>query len=245
MENCYAHVLGDCSNKLSKEHYISQALLKLSEPDPGRVKLAGDFANAKPRGTQNLAQKRMLCTQHNSELSAVDAEMVSLAQAVYEWGRSDRNLAVSVDGTLLTRWLFKFAIGQMWATVGKELIPQALLSKDCLEFVFGRAPLPIWCGFEASGPTEHTSSVVNQKEGAPAYITSILRQRNGEPCGSQIALYPLEFFALFRPTIASQSSSFRLDEIYVETKDQSKILSIIVAWPESTGRCMRITTSGQ
>jgi hypothetical protein len=76
LSKCYARSIGNCSNQLSKEHYISKGVLELIGC---KIEVSG-FSWLKGKKNQltipSLTSK-ILCTQHNSELSILDDSEVT------------------------------------------------------------------------------------------------------------------------------------------------------------------------
>lgn len=87
---CYAAALGDCSEDLSGEHYISHGLLKhLSRS--GNVEISG-FSWQKAEEWKSIPAKKMtsniLCGRHNSALSPLDAVITRFSDAINEIDRA-------------------------------------------------------------------------------------------------------------------------------------------------------------
>ncbi len=118
MATCWASSLGDCSEKLSREHYFSKMLLG---GKPVRVQGLPWYPIPKVIPANGLVRK-MLCTKHNSELSPVDeagseAWVVLQKFSQVQWvrrteGRKQKQrVDGEIDGLLLERWMLKFLIG--------------------------------------------------------------------------------------------------------------------------------------
>src|SRR5688572_9441951 len=69
---CYARTLRDCSEKLSREYWISQSILDLGDS----MIVARGLPWLKPGESRRISSKslaaRILCTRHNSALSSLD-----------------------------------------------------------------------------------------------------------------------------------------------------------------------------
>jgi len=236
MDACYANTLGDCSSKLSKEHYISKKILEFAQPDIGRI-LLSDTQRA--CSAKNLANKKMLCSRHNSQLSPIDAEMLKLVTTVFKWNSDQTPTELKLDGTLITRWLFKYGIGILIAEKKEIQHNSYMLQKDWLEILFGRQPFPDWCGFETSGPAQIFKRS-EFKHDAPPWVTSLLTMPNGRYIGAQIGVYPLEIFATFTSSPSQISRSFRMGEIILQTKNNDKNAKIFIDWPQYSAKGMKI-----
>lgn len=146
LKSCYASPLGDCNSKRSREHYISQSLLKYLNPK----------SNLKVSGLPWLGQKEqvlppsalasgVLCERHNSALSGLDAIAVSLFQAFDEEGAvgSGKQLLHIFSGHDLELWLLKILCGVAHSR-NFPLDHESDLSipKYWLEILFGEAQFP-------------------------------------------------------------------------------------------------------
>src|SRR5437899_10575191 len=70
MNECWAACLGDCSDKISREHIISASLFPAD-----KITVQGlSWCKGEPKeiGLAALTRK-ILCTKHNSDLSEIDA----------------------------------------------------------------------------------------------------------------------------------------------------------------------------
>lgn len=113
---CYASALNDCSRKLSREHYVSAAVLRLLGDDH-TITNASWLRPRQPSTlmpTSALASK-ILCQDHNSRLSPLDACAEEFLTE-FLWGVSDMRPDVecrrsTVDGDLIERWLLKVCCG--------------------------------------------------------------------------------------------------------------------------------------
>ena len=78
---CYLSDMKGCSDKISKEHYISQNLLDKIEKQNRTIDICGlswlPKECLKSIGKANLASN-ILCTHHNSKLSGLDDEIVAV-----------------------------------------------------------------------------------------------------------------------------------------------------------------------
>ncbi len=154
---CYASQLADCCDALSREHFISHAILKWLSHD-GLVTVDGfnfqqkDDVQELP--TPSLAS-RILCKRHNEALSGLDAVASRLFQkfdnVVRQRERRDR--VFLFDGGDFERWLLKTLCGAVFSrnahtrAVSADWRP----SLSWLEILFGLAPFPDRCGLYFAG----------------------------------------------------------------------------------------------
>jgi hypothetical protein len=120
---CYARTLGDCSEKISKEHYISHSLLKiLAGSDTLDVSgfpwLNGSSIKTSPSGLT----ASFLCKKHNEQLSSLDGEALKFFNHL-RYKVPQKNEAFEIDGGLLEKWCLKLLVGIVILQHGKENIP--------------------------------------------------------------------------------------------------------------------------
>lgn len=115
MRECWAEVLGDCSEKLTREHIITEGVFLSPEV---KVKgLAWCLDDFKVIGLTNLVRKN-LCSFHNSSLSDTDIAAIDLRRAICDSlqlsdirsNAAPQDWAIaefSIDGRRLERWFLK------------------------------------------------------------------------------------------------------------------------------------------
>jgi len=115
LAGCYAALLNDCDTKVSKEHYVSEVLLRHLNLDDG-LRVSGLSWQA-PDETHRIAPAalatRMLCRRHNSALSVLDSVAMRIFQSLDERGASGsgtQQLSL-FNGHDLERWLLKVLCG--------------------------------------------------------------------------------------------------------------------------------------
>jgi hypothetical protein len=156
---CWAHALGGCSEKISREHLISAAIF----PDTDFVDVSGfPWCQGKIK-TVGLASvtSKILCSTHNSLLSPVDSAAGVASKAFNDCAiltnkrLSENSSKVKVrhfriNGILLERWLLKTLINlcsQSGLLIGskaeKKNIPDESLVRVCfgLERFAGKSGL--------------------------------------------------------------------------------------------------------
>jgi hypothetical protein len=118
LKGCWAACLDDCSDKLSREHLVSESVL-IDKVITVRG-LSWCKKETKLIGLANATAK-ILCSHHNSALSDMDTEAAKLART---WEEMQRLIAVrqklkprrwnvikhKVNGPLLERWFLKTLI---------------------------------------------------------------------------------------------------------------------------------------
>lgn len=149
---CWASSLGDCSEKLTREHYVSKGLF-------GRdvINVQG-FHWCKDKmvtiGLGSLTAK-ILCERHNHELSRIDDAAVRAYNVFREFNRvtnirrskptnKKREVkAYRIDGPRLERWLLKTLINLTFdrgISIGLAAPTEGGLDSDLVAIAFGRKP---------------------------------------------------------------------------------------------------------
>lgn len=159
---CWAAPLGDCSDKISREHLVTSALF-----EDLRVRVAGFpwcQGGEHVIGLSSLVGK-LLCSRHNNLLAPVDAH----AAEVFGFFREIRRIAVvrerlrshiwrtvkyQANGRVLERWFLKSAINL--ALSGRSdlrwVVDDAPLfspPSPLVKAAFGQADLPAFMGLYA------------------------------------------------------------------------------------------------
>lgn len=137
---CYAAPLCDCSPKLSREHFVSAALLDYLN-QTGGLRVAGFpwLDGEKSLPTSALAS-RMLCHPHNSALWPLDSIAVDVFQAFDERQAvgSGKQLIHLFSGHDLERWLLKILCGLSFSkNFGLPEGRHEIISADWLRILFG------------------------------------------------------------------------------------------------------------
>lgn len=115
MEKCFLQGYGTCGKRLSREHYISEAVLK--QLASGKTVALGGLPWQPERTLQSIGigalQARILCEGHNSALSPLDEEAGRLLRTLDAIDKSHREVAPlsSFDGQRVERWLLKIICG--------------------------------------------------------------------------------------------------------------------------------------
>jgi hypothetical protein len=138
---CYASQLEDCSRDLSKEHFVSESILKLLAPS-GEVTVAGlNWQSTGETKSVPIATfaSRVTCRRHNQALSPLDSTMAAVVSAIRlaDPGCSDVSVPckkrILVSGNDIERWLLKLVIGATFSNnaLDKNAIPGAV------EYLYG------------------------------------------------------------------------------------------------------------
>lgn len=161
MVTCWAHELGDCSDTQSREHYVSKGLFRSKAV---LVRGLPWCRHETKRIGLDSAASNILCRDHNSRLSPLDAEAArafSSLREIFELKSRQAQLAPrlwmrrswTLDARLLERWFLKTfinltqiqrPIGQ-WRGASKDQPPI-----EAVRAVFGLAPIKPPFGLHAA-----------------------------------------------------------------------------------------------
>ena len=144
---CYACGDRNCSNKISKEHFISATLLRQIHLN-NAAKVAG--LRWQEKETFNLIPisglaSSILCERHNNALSPLDAVMGDFAQAIADYDDTLRSKDSSVDSEIrafsgddIERWMVKCLLG---LSASKNLVANNL-KPECIDLLFANIIWP-------------------------------------------------------------------------------------------------------
>lgn len=174
---CYACGDRNCSNKISKEHFISATLLRQIHLN-NAAKVAG--LRWQEKETFNLIPisglaSSILCERHNNALSPLDAVMGDFAQAIADYDDTLRSKDSSVDSEIrafsgddIERWMVKCLLG---LSASKNLVANNL-KPECIDLLFANIIWPKGWGmyFSASSakPIHHSASFLIETSIDPA-----------------------------------------------------------------------------
>jgi len=154
-EGCYLGATANCSRQISREHFVSQSVLRLINEK--HVKITGapwlSAGKSQALSIDNLAAN-VLCTRHNSALSPLDDVAGGFFQAV-RWifddqlkrkSLSRRNAWFLFSGEMLELWMLKVALGLFHARIvakdGKPFRDRHVLSSSLIGAFEGKPLAP-------------------------------------------------------------------------------------------------------
>jgi hypothetical protein len=198
--NCFLERFGGCSDAVSKEHFISDAVLRamVDEADDNLVQVRGhpwtDGSSFKGVGAGALTAK-ILCTSHNNCLSPLDNEALHFWQAVRgmtRLGAQPRQL-VLLNGHDIERWVFKLLCGQLIAGVsrcedGSRVTLEWFPTKQ-LELI---ASLDAWTSFVGCG-LYYLSTAERHLHTPAVGFRAVVSEPNRAVLGARIGVCGLDF----------------------------------------------------
>jgi hypothetical protein len=147
---CYARCLRDCSDEISREHFLSASVIK-SWTDVGLAKVSG-FAPIN-RGESTVMQiqnnrPKVLCKRHNNCLTGLDSVAKKFFTFLLE--RTPQQRFLLINGYELERWFLKVLCGYVAAgfVIDDTGIPVVGWTPPLrwLEILFGDEQAPRGCG---------------------------------------------------------------------------------------------------
>ena len=189
MGNCYLEQHGVCSAKLSREHYVSATVLKAIAPN--RDITIGGLAWQEPNTLQGVGlgslQSKVLCSDHNSLLSPLDAAAGHLVETIIAADKEPQNIPqeTGFDGLLIERWFLKTLISSSEAGA---LRCKPFVAKH-KEILLG-APWPIGWGMYVRHPSEQT--IFSQD----LFLETSINPATGELLAGKFIIAGVEFWLL-------------------------------------------------
>jgi len=149
--SCYLSCMSNCTEKISREHFISKNILEKLTKDKLQFENAGHFFGGKSQveiGIDGFASK-VLCDNHNSVLSPLDAAADAVFQRIEELTkdmvRADKGYNLNsfhvVSGIDMERWMIKVFCGLVAAgkirSVSGRIVQPSSLPHELLEALMG------------------------------------------------------------------------------------------------------------
>ena len=216
---CYASLLGGCSEKLTGEHLFTEGTLGKGG-SVGTIGMRG-IPNGKFVGMASATSK-VLCSNHNSQLSVLDDEAIKLSKALDRFhAEKAGQFEHKVNGLLFERWLLKVSLGYLAAghtKLGRRYptlpeIAHVLFGK----IPFGGVPLGLYTIVGADRYAETTKEVLFRA------LTAIDPIGQEHFTGSFIALHGVPFLLDFGGPFRAESYLRKPDgSSYLDPYDCSK-----------------------
>lgn len=127
---CFLTGYGECSAKISREHYISKTVLNAMSDGERGVKVGGLPWQPPMRFETfgiNSLQVKSLCTSHNNRLAYLDSAGGKLFRTLNDVDKNPKNVPAltQVNGHLTERWFLKILSGlAVAAGFGNGSVPE-------------------------------------------------------------------------------------------------------------------------
>jgi hypothetical protein len=223
---CYASCLNDCSEKLSREHFVSESLLeKLNELGGLRVQglswMKGGESKALP---PSAMASKILCDRHNAALSGLDSLAVRFFGAFSP--RMDGTLPPPIFiflGNDLERWLLKILCG---GVKGAGFRPEGRgnsLPKEWIEILFGRREFPLLAGLHVVNYCGHF-----QKGPYGVLVRGVKAGNNLDGIAVWLTGFELILSMSLLTVLENRPLAYRPERLNIRSDDGTR--SIIFAW---------------
>lgn len=202
-DRCYLSALGNCSSKITKEHFISRNILERITTDRLTIENAGHFFGGKERvdiGVNDFASK-VLCDTHNNALSALDSAVGTTFSTIEDTAKDLAKFANSPtalksfrlsSGMDIERWMIKVYCGLVAAgkirSVTGRVLERSALSPCLFAALIGRQPLA-----SPLGLYHHSFAGQNRRLGGLSFGTIMLTDGSDEVGGLLLSLGPFNF----------------------------------------------------
>lgn len=142
MENCFALGFGKCKGKLTREHYLSEAVLNLILGKEGKITVEGMpwIPNGEKKNlTPSTLHSKILCEGHNGQLSPLDSEAEKFIRFLRP---NEIQNSITIIGTLVEKWILKTLIGLSESGNLRNDSKQVRISKSIVETLFNESHIP-------------------------------------------------------------------------------------------------------
>jgi len=234
---CFAESLGDCAGGISREHYLSEALIRVFSDAP-HVRGVAWLPEGETRVVGiGALQSRILCQAHNNRLSALDAalaEMQEFAEAIHQWFGGERQAGTGIeramDGRILERALLKLAFGFTFSrsfrsTQGRPPPPDVVADRKVhlLRALFGIEPVDNAGGLYAIPE-------LLQLPVMPNFSTQCAVNDENEVLGARILFRRLYFAIALNRLVPAAGAIHRPAELVWSNEPRTNIARLELTW---------------
>lgn len=242
---CYANIDMNCSSKISKEHFISESLLRQINFGETSVKISG-LSWQIPQTVKNLPlsglASNILCTRHNSALHTLDDEVENFSKAIFEFdhdtGLLSKNITLETryfSGRNIEDWMLKCLVG----LVASGNLKNKNMKPECLDILFGRKSWPggwgLYTAASLGDTVYHSNSLL---------IESLINPTNKMLTAARFFIRGIPFLLfLGKPNNPKKIGLRRPGKIIFESLKCTKTLKL--SWgPTHQGKSLKLTRRG-
>lgn len=217
---CYCAPLGGCSGGISREHFMSNALLRmLSRGETVRVEGFTAIDGGKPKhlGASALAAN-ILCRTHNAMLSDLDTTALKFFSLLRH---ETPELQGEVDCLRLERWYLKLFLGLLAVTK-----PEFALPMKCLEMLVGTKQIPSEVGlcFQFMGRNSR-----EYYDGFSVEITFSDPEQT-QPCGVWLSFCATSAFLMLDTEVGPDGMGLSLKPAFVSVAYPDRVKIAWLPW---------------
>jgi hypothetical protein len=237
--NCYLRITNDCSQDISREHYISANVLEQLGDEGIQVSGLPWFKpeELKRLSVDNLTSK-ILCTRHNENLSPLDSEagtffrFLTAALVTLQTKKASKNSDFYlVSGEALELWLLKTACGLFFSSAaaagGERLAKTHSIDMEKVQRALFEGIWDDCAGLYYNGRTGSVVTVSGGLKVAPLSKDNVF-------AGLRIGLHAFELELIFDTSLANPGEwgaiTRRPSELVLERGERDQRL--ILTWPK-------------
>lgn len=230
---CYANRLGDCSEKISREHIISNCVLKTLESN-NKIKIAGlpwqEYQTFDLRSSNDIVSN-ILCEKHNSILAKYDKEALELFQCIKGYdkdfnSKKPKTKYIRINGDYIEKWMLQRAC----ALIASKSIHNEGQSKDIklnkifLDILFKNEKWPEGWGLYFNLPK---NNIIQKYD---SYSTVPITYKN-EIKAMEFLIHNFKFYLLLgKPDHLEHFGIFRVNKIHLTNNQVVKTIEF--EWPD-------------
>lgn len=194
---CYLRDDADCGTQMSREHFISESILKIIQVANGELLVQGfPWLKSPRRLSPNALASRILCQRHNGALSPLDAialrfyRRANSAREHLLAPRGRRDKVYLFNGNDLERWMLKVLCGLLVSGNAATGDGSKFVSEPIpawIDVLMGRREMPAKLGLHV------TSKVGDPISGSPGIGFGPAFGDTGEPVGAVACINGLCF----------------------------------------------------
>jgi hypothetical protein len=247
---CYLSATHDCCDKISKEHYISESVLRLYSTDGRTIRVNGlswckgdEYTKV---GIGSLVVKS-LCERHNNALSNLDTAAKSLIDETMsiDHALNDRNFPGShllLSGEDIERWMTKTVIG---LHASGNLLIQGKATHlpgdaDFTSIILGKAKFPPGAGLHyrsSHGKSELHNAAIN--------IWPHVEKETHEVVGVDFTFSGYKFVLALKPILNVKDIGWRRPRyLEIQSLKTKKKALIEMYWPDGSHESVSIIRDG-
>jgi len=230
---CFARSLNDCSKTISREHYISQSILRLFNCTCG---LASGFPWLCPGEQRQVSIEsltgKILCTRHNQALSSLDTVAANFFKFfVTQWSASSVEVYL-LRGYDLERWFLKMLCA--FVVSGNVIFNGKRLSNwtppiEWLSILFGSADVIFPSGL-------HSVAGSYRSDADSFYVNPCFKSNTAQPIALMFAISGISFlFAMEEYPPMKQPSQFGTTVHYrpkvLQICEEEQVREAHFGWP--------------
>jgi hypothetical protein len=223
---CFLAVTKDCSQRISREHYLSEGVLEEIDFMIGVEGLSWIPAGQNKHVSRSNLTAHFLCDRHNSALSPLDRQGIAFFHTVKQYAVAaydGRERVSAFNGRDIERWMLKTLYGMLaskllQAKVGVRI--DAEIDSMCVDLLYDRVPFIQGRGLFVRTEIGHT--IETEKSIAVQPVTNNLK---GTLNGIRFNIVGFDFL-LTTSRVDAEHSAFRPGYIVFSSSTGFKVIHL-------------------